>query len=93
MTKNGQEEVPETDSIDDVAPLKQAFNLYEKGITAHLAGEYEPARTFHEQSLILKQQIFGVEAPNVSVASSLHALGSVYYRIHDYTQARQFHGR
>lgn len=82
---NPQENLPMT-------PQNKAFTLYQRGNACHMEGDYKSARTYHEQSLVLKQQLFGVEAANADVASSLHALGSVHYRVHNYTSARKYHG-
>jgi tetratricopeptide (TPR) repeat protein len=53
--------------------------------------DFENARGYYEESLAMMRKVYGGEAANPDIATSLHALGSVCYGKGEYEKARGYY--
>lgn len=70
-------------------PVVQAQMLSVIGTVYHNLGQYQQAKTLHEQALSVREDEFGSDHPEV--AKSLHNLARVYKENGDYNRAGQFY--
>lgn len=74
-----------------MSDLQTAQNLEAQAEAAKKSGDYVKAKAFYEQALALREQLFGVEHPNLIVA--LTALGSCLQELEKCEEAEQLYRR
>ncbi|MDR2528228.1 MAG: tetratricopeptide repeat protein [Synergistaceae bacterium] len=70
---------------------KEIYALFEHATNAANSGQYLEAKEYYERALPLCLKLFGEEHPDT--AASLSNLGNVYYKLGDYSKAKETHER
>jgi tetratricopeptide (TPR) repeat protein len=60
------------------------------GRLSQMTGEYDASRIFYDEALMLKGELYGFEACNLDICTSLNALGNLHRILGEYEHSRKY---